>query len=657
MTAVARILVVAIMVGCAGGESLPSWRLEVEGRAETAVTLPASLLLDVPFAARSYRLVADAPIPPGTGEPITLVFDCFHGPLALRVDGVEIPDLGDVAVGEHRFVIAAPRGTLHLELRVAHDVLSMPGFGVAPRLVRGALTSPGVAATFNRDTAIAELGLIVVFALMFGVAFVLDRKRTQDAAFAAGVLAAAVAPLWQLGILRELFGDWGSVALGIGISGTQLAVLYFVHLAFELGPPPKWMVRLYAALAAANVLDVWSYPAALAIHVGYSAAGVLFAVHVVPRLVQAARAGRDRHDARLLLVTMVITAVAIAPDLLGMLTGRSPLGGVHLVSLAVITFSIAQSLALARQQATRQRALEQTAAELRRQVSERSRELADALAKLSQPPRPLESDRLIDGRYRVVRRLGSGGMGTVYEVERTRDGEHLALKTLRGRSEPDVMARFAREAQIAAELSHPNLVPVLDVGIADDGLFLVMPLVTGGSLEQQRAKFGDAAWARPILRSIAAGLGALHDRGIVHRDLKPANVLLDGGVARIADFGLATLRANGSADTVAGDSIDGALAVTAAPLTRAGDVFGTPAYMAPELAAGVHDIKSASDVFAFGLIAHELVTGRAAFAEPPLVARLHGRPIELAPGTDAMIARCLDLDPQKRPSADELARW
>ena len=299
-------------------------------------------------------------------------------------------------------------------------------------------------------------------------------------------------------------------------------------------------------------------------------------------------------------------------------------------------------------------------AELQRQVAERSKELADALSKLSSQPRPLSPAREVDGRYRVIRKLGAGGMGTVYEVERITDQHRFALKTLRGRTEPDSMARFAREAHVAAEQLHPNLVPVVDIGIADGALFLVMPLVDGGSLEQQRSRFGDATWARPLLGHVAIGLAALHERGIVHRDLKPANILLDRGVPRIADFGLAALRGVVAADTAASGELDAAVAATMQPgpagLTRAGDIFGTPAYMAPELASGARDIGPASDMFAFGLLAYEMVVGCTAFAEPPVLSRLGGREIAVpvVAKIEPVIARCLELDPASRPTSAEL---
>jgi hypothetical protein len=653
-----RALAIAVIIaGCSGGEPIRDWTLD-DG---THVTLPASLLAELPLS--EFHIHANVALREELrGETLTIAFDCLHSPLSLAVNGVAIADIGDIGVGEHRFILPPERtrdARLALDVHAVHDVLALNGFGTAPRLVRGAATEPGLAARFNRDTALAELGLIVVFALMFGVSFGLDRRRRQDAAFAAGVLFAAVAPMWQLGVIREL-GDWGSILLGVGVAGTQVAALAFLYATFELGALPKWIAPVYGVLVLGNFSDWISLPIAVVEHVLYSLVSFWFFVYASKILVDNARAGRHRHEARLLLITLACTMPILIPDLIGFAIGHNLLGGAHMVSTGVITCAIAQSLALVRQQASRQRALEKTAAELQHQIGERSRELADALARLSQRTHALESDRIIDARYRIVRRVGSGGMGAVYEVERLSDGERLALKTLRGRVDTGSMARFAREAQIAAQISHPNLIPVLDVGVSDEGLFLVMPLVTGGSLEQARSRFGDAAWARPILRQIAEGMAALHARGIVHRDLKPGNVLLDDGVARITDFGLSSLHAEALTQTLAGSTLGGdAFAATASPdpsppLTRAGDLFGTPAYMAPELAEGVQEGKPASDIFAFGVIAHELVTGRSAFIEPPVIARLHGRPIEKPSINDLLFARCLDTEPANRPTAAEL---
>ena len=301
--------------------------------------------------------------------------------------------------------------------------------------------------------------------------------------------------------------------------------------------------------------------------------------------------------------------------------------------------------------------------ELRRQIAERSRALSEALATLDSAPRGgsrLREGDVVDDRYRVVRALGSGGMGTVSEVERVSDGKRLALKALHEASNRAALARFAREAQIAAEIEHPNVVRIYDVGVASSGfLYVVMELATGGSLEDARRRFGDRAFALPILQQVADGLAALHGHGVIHRDLKPANVLLDDARhVRIADFGIAALRGDelGLAKTI---DVAGATAVDA-KLTRAGDLLGTPLYMAPELARGAERASAASDVFAFGVLAYEVVSGHMPFSDPPVLDALVGRtsapPSPLSDSSiDLLIMGALSLDPGARPTLQEIA--
>ncbi|HEX4456179.1 MAG TPA: serine/threonine-protein kinase [Kofleriaceae bacterium] len=305
-------------------------------------------------------------------------------------------------------------------------------------------------------------------------------------------------------------------------------------------------------------------------------------------------------------------------------------------------------------------------AELQHQVAARSRGLAEALARLhaaSPSPVRLAIDDVVDDRYRIVRAIGSGGMGEVYEVERTTDALRLALKTLKGVGDRVALARFAREAQILAELEHPNVIAARDIGVTPDGvLFFVMELVRGSSLVEHRARFGERAWVIAILAQIADALVAMHERGIVHRDLKPSNILLDGTTVKVADFGLA-----GLVDVMpltATATVD--YAEPSRPLTRTGAIMGTPLYMAPELAAGVDNIAPSADVFSFGVIAFELLAGKLPHAVPPVLEQLAGRaspaPEPLASHVPALpselcalVDRCLARTPSERPHASSIA--
>ncbi len=291
--------------------------------------------------------------------------------------------------------------------------------------------------------------------------------------------------------------------------------------------------------------------------------------------------------------------------------------------------------------------------ELRRQVERRSRELGDVLARGWRrfASVMLTPGALVDERYRVGEVLGSGAMGAVYRVQRVTDEKDLALKVMIGAADP---VRFAREAEIAAQVRHPNIVPVVDVGAAPEGyLYLVMELVRGVTLEDLRSKFGDAERAHRVLAHVAAGLEALHARGIVHRDLKPSNIILEEGealTARIADFGVARQ-----------DDVVSPLAATASQFKRTGtgELVGTPLYMAPECAKGGEHVTVASDIFALGVIACELYTGRYPYTTAPVIQALCATParpdLTGIPDGASWIGRALDVDLVARPTASEIA--
>ncbi|MBL8922152.1 MAG: serine/threonine protein kinase [Myxococcaceae bacterium] len=312
-------------------------------------------------------------------------------------------------------------------------------------------------------------------------------------------------------------------------------------------------------------------------------------------------------------------------------------------------------------------------AELRRQVAERSHELEKALGGALTPmpgSTALQPGELFAGRFRIVRLLGVGGMGAVYEVTRLSDSKTLALKVMTGAVDADAARRFAREAEIAARVQHARLVSVLDVGVTDSGtLYLAMELVTGKSLESQHARYGDPAWALPLLADVAEGLAVLHAAGVVHRDLKPANVLLEPDSsgrlrAKIADFGIARWSAaDGEVDPLADTQTPGSTPVGAhQTLTRSGMVMGTPVYMAPELARGAQRAQPSSDVFGFAVMAWEVLTRQRPFTGPPIFFVLAGKPLDVPTATPAgagaagaLLLAALDVEPQRRPTAAQLA--
>jgi serine/threonine-protein kinase len=274
-------------------------------------------------------------------------------------------------------------------------------------------------------------------------------------------------------------------------------------------------------------------------------------------------------------------------------------------------------------------------------------------------------------------------MGIVYEVARRPDGKRFAMKVLSGMSGALDMARFAREAQIASQVSHPNVVAIADIDVARSGvIFIVMELVAGPSLLDLQGRYGDRAFALDVLAQIAGGLAAIHETGIVHRDLKPANVLVKedatGLLVKISDFGVSTIAgpdasvrppAENDAPATIPEPHERAAAQSpgGSPLTETGVLLGTPIYMAPELAFGAKDAQPSCDVFSLGVIAHELLRGVRPWAESPAFTRMRGETLAAAPaiggvcaGLDAEVAAAIDAclrdEPEERPQAKDVAR-
>jgi serine/threonine-protein kinase len=266
-------------------------------------------------------------------------------------------------------------------------------------------------------------------------------------------------------------------------------------------------------------------------------------------------------------------------------------------------------------------------------------------------------DRLtaaLAGRYRVERELGAGGMATVYLAHDVRHDRKVAVKVLRQDLAASLGAeRFHREIRIAAALQHPHILPLYDSGDAGGLLFYVMPYVEGTSLRQKLLREGELPItdAVRILRDVADALAAAHQAGVVHRDLKPENVMLSGRHALVTDFGVAKAVSESTGRQ---------------SLTTLGVALGTPAYMAPEQATADPNLDHRADLYAFGVMAYELLAGRPPFTgmSPQEVLAAHvtsaAEPVTrhraaVPPMLSSLVMRCLEKRPADRwQSAEEL---
>ncbi|HKV74828.1 MAG TPA: serine/threonine-protein kinase [Gemmatimonadales bacterium] len=251
-------------------------------------------------------------------------------------------------------------------------------------------------------------------------------------------------------------------------------------------------------------------------------------------------------------------------------------------------------------------------------------------------------------RYAIERELGQGGMATVYLAEDLKHHRKVAVKVLKAELAAILGAeRFLQEIQVTAQLQHPHIIPLYDSGSADGVLYYVMPLVEGESLRQRLSRDGKLAFEEAVrlIREVASALSYAHEHGIVHRDIKPENILLSGGHAVVADFGVAR------ALSAAQQSVGG-------QLTGVGIAIGTPAYMSPEQATA-SEVDARSDQYSLAAVFYEMVTGRAPFSGDTVQAVLRGsltgpRPklsrVERAapPEADGAVARALDSDPARR---------
>jgi len=284
---------------------------------------------------------------------------------------------------------------------------------------------------------------------------------------------------------------------------------------------------------------------------------------------------------------------------------------------------------------------------------------------MSSPTGSSDGDRALEtrlavafaGAYTIEAEVGRGGMGVVYRARDEKLKRTVAIKVLPPELayRRDIRARFIREAETAARLSHPNIVPIHSVGEANDLVYFVMGFVDGESLSLRIKRRGRLSMeeVRRIMRETADALSAAHQQGVIHRDVKPDNILLEGtrGRVMVTDFGIAK-----------------ALSADGGTLTDTGIAIGTPAFMSPEQAAGERVIDGRSDLYSLGIVAYQMLTGELPFNAPTvpgLLMKQIGTPAtpvdRLRPDTPRDLAltvmRCLEKDPEDRwPTADALRR-
>jgi serine/threonine-protein kinase len=273
-------------------------------------------------------------------------------------------------------------------------------------------------------------------------------------------------------------------------------------------------------------------------------------------------------------------------------------------------------------------------------------------------PLPARLAEALGDAYTIEGEIGRGGMGVVYRARDERLQRRVAIKVLPPEFafQQDIRERFTREAQTAARLSHPHIVPIHTVGEGQGLVYFVMGYVDGESVAARIRRRGQLPTeeARRIMKETADALGAAHAVSVIHRDIKPDNILLEGtrGRVMVTDFGIAKALSSTSGAT----------------LTGIGVAIGTPAFMSPEQAAGERDIDGRSDLYSLGIVTYQMLTGTLPFSAPSVAGILMKQITEPAPDLRKQrpdvpedlalaVARCLEKDPENRwPTADALRR-
>ena len=728
----ALLFAASLWLGCAPTDQgaspvleIPRWTLE-SALGRTEVTLPAHVEGALPKGRTTYTLTTRVALPPELrGRPLTLTIATLPALARLRVGSRDAVDLETSTLaryassGQHAWRIDAADahdGALDLAITADRAWLEAAWVNTVPRLSATEAGDPPYVfvARFNEVTAIVALTTVLLMSCAYAALFLLDRRRKAELWLSLQGFLGASYPALVLGITQPVFGT-ADIALGsAALCAASTCALHFAMALLERPPPSRawWLWTVAALLVAVVAPDPFRSPNPSAILVVASILAV--STYAMATAIRA----KSRTVARFAVIAFPISAILVLglPDTFVVLGLPDLCGGLRGESLAIALVSLLEAVLLIRShdesnrradalnvelaaQVVRLREnndeIRVLADELRRQILARSERLAEALVRIGPvggAPRTLAAGDVIDDRYRIVRRVGEGGMGIVYEAVRLPDGKRVALKILHAPRNGAELARLAREAEIASRIAHPNVVSVVDVDIAQSGaLFIVMEYVAGASLDALGARYGELPWAWSILEQVAAGLAALHAAGVVHRDLKPGNVLVAQGgpedVAKIADFGIARRESSdpttaprnvtpgetvATADGVSSGDVENEAAPpvpshdTLRSITHTGEILGTPVYMAPELLRGAKLANGASDVYALGVIAREVLTGnlpegfevllhlrtRDRVQIPSIAEAVPSLPKELATLLDACLAR----DAAERPTAAELAK-
>lgn len=706
-------LLIALSVtgGCATDDKalrLPRWHLWCQDADLGEVTLPTHLTERLPVGDHSFELRSDFVLPAEyLGRDLWLLIPYYEGGVRLRIDGIEqMPRQAPINYRHHgvyRWHLGARHentAAMHVSMAISGAFVQTHWLDTVPVLSQ----SPDTALTWaidllNERLALMALGIMAQVLLTLCLLYGFRRER-QYLWFALETVGASTYNLDLLGVSGMLFGRYDTTFAGLSLCIAAVASVFFLYAHFNMGKPPRiWyaMVPLACGLAFLFSLDN-----------GTTMPWIVFCC-LVPATVENIRIcstlvyrGQQRIDAAIILAAWVVLSVVVCCEFCPWLGLGEVLGGMRLGGVGLGAFGMTLCLLLTTGYGQAMQRTDALNAELLRQVKDRSRQMYNALALAGgerRAPMSLDAGQTVQGRYRIVKSLGVGGMGAVYEVVRIADNVPLALKVTRN-VDGRALARLAKEAELGLQVTDSHVVSLMDVDVADAGfIYIVMELIHGPPLEACRSEIiADPAATLLVLRHVSRGLQALHRHGIIHRDLKPANVLTNypwappkKPIIKIADFGISKIEAAGGDPAETSEPIDMAhlreeqstiyLPNRLTPRadssgakdhsgpnmeTEAGRLMGTPRYMAPELALGSAMLSPAADIFSFGVIAYELLMDADPFDIPPVLVAAEGKafvpagPLQgsrvrgIAPEVLQMLQRCLANKAQHRPTATDL---